>query len=129
MVAVDTNVIVRLLVNDEPKQVRKAAALFETETIFVSKTALLETEWVLRYCYDLDSEAILRGLRSLAALPNVTLECESDITIAFNWFERGLDFADALHLASSRSARRFVTFDRPLRNAAKRLTSISITEP
>jgi len=49
MLAVDTNLLVRIVANDDPEQVRRATSLFETERIFVPKTVLLETEWVLRY--------------------------------------------------------------------------------
>lgn len=53
MVAVDTNVLVRLLVNDDARQARRARALFEREEIFISPTVLLESEWVLRSAYGL----------------------------------------------------------------------------
>jgi len=42
MLAVDTNVIVRLLANDDPEQVRRAVALFEQQRILIVKTVLLE---------------------------------------------------------------------------------------
>jgi predicted nucleic-acid-binding protein len=44
LVAVDTNVVVRLLVNDDAAQAGRARALFEREQVFVSPTVLLETE-------------------------------------------------------------------------------------
>ena len=53
MIAVDTNVLVRLLTGDDPAQTRRAADLFAQESILIPKTVLLETEWVLRYRYEL----------------------------------------------------------------------------
>lgn len=53
MIAVDTNVIVRLLTNDDPHQTEKVARLMEGNSVFISKTVLLETEWVLRVAYNL----------------------------------------------------------------------------
>ena len=47
VIAADTNVIIRLLTDDEPRQTEQARRLFETETIFLPKTVLLEAEWVL----------------------------------------------------------------------------------
>lgn len=48
MIAFDTNLLVRILVMDHPEQVAIARRLMARETIFVSRTVLLETEWVLR---------------------------------------------------------------------------------
>ena len=55
MVAVDTNVLVRLLTGDEPAQSARARAIFERETVLLAKTVILESEWVL-----LDSTASAR---------------------------------------------------------------------
>lgn len=60
VLAVDTNVVVRLLTNDDPAQARRAAAFFADHEIFIAVTVLLETEWVLRHAYDLERSAILR---------------------------------------------------------------------
>ena len=57
MIAVDTNVIVRLLTGDEPRQSEQARLLFDRETIFLPKTVLLEAEWVLRRLYRLERAA------------------------------------------------------------------------
>jgi predicted nucleic-acid-binding protein len=111
VVAVDTNVLVRLVTNDHPAQAARAAAVFRTGPVFVPKSVLLEAEWVLRYSYELGSEAILRALRGVLGLPNVTAEDSRSVVLALRLFENGLDFADALHVASSAVAERFVTFD------------------
>ncbi|MDP2786423.1 MAG: type II toxin-antitoxin system VapC family toxin [Sulfurimicrobium sp.] len=128
MLAVDTNLLVRIVANDDPEQVRRATALFETELIFVPKTVLLETEWVLRYAYKLDSGVIAHALRAIAGLPNVTLENPAELALALSWFERGLDFADALHLASSQRAGRFATFDTKFFKRAQTLSDIEIVQ-
>jgi predicted nucleic-acid-binding protein len=128
MLAIDTNLLVRIVANDEPEQVRRAAALFEAEQIFVPKTVLLETEWVLRYAYKLESSAIAHALRAIAGLSNVTLENPAELALALGWFESGLDFADALHLASSLRAGRFATFDTKFAKRAQALTEIEIVQ-
>jgi len=67
MVAVDTNVLVRLLVNDDARQTRRARALIEREQVFISATALLESEWVLRSADGLASARIMLPAMPTAA--------------------------------------------------------------
>jgi len=124
MIAVDTNVLVRFLVRDDPAQAARAAALIRANEIWVCKTVLLETEWVLRSLYGFSPEHLAEALRSLAGLPTIFLEDELVIAKALDWFREGLDFADALHLASARDAKRFATFDRKLARQARRTTAL-----
>lgn len=126
MLAVDTNIVVRLLTNDDATQTRRAAALFAGEQIYLSKTVLLESEWVLHFSYELPPNIILQALRKLVGLPNVVLEQQREIAEALDGFEQGLDFAEALHLAASRRAGRFASFDRKLIKRAEKLTDIEL---
>lgn len=112
MLAVDTNVVVRLLVGDDPEQAAQARYLFESEQIFIPDTVVLETVWVLGYSYGLDGETIAAGLQRLFGLANVHLRDAAEMALALEWRDRGLDFADALHLAQSAHCARMVTFDR-----------------
>ena len=93
--------------------------MFERNEIYVCKTVLLETEWVLRYRYDLDGTAVLGALRGVVGLPGVTVEDAPAVAEALDLLEAGMDFADALHLASSREAARFATFDARLAKRAE----------
>jgi len=127
VIAVDTNVVVRLLVDDDPGQSRRARALFETQTVFVAPTVLLETEWVLRGAYELGRSAIAGSLRKLLGLERVRVANAQVIAAALEWFEAGLDLADALHLALSEEAERFVTFDARLAKRASRVTGRSVS--
>lgn len=126
MIAVDTNVLVRFLVRDDAKQAARAASLIRGDEIWASKTVLLETEWVLRSLYGFSPETVARALRRLAGLRTVFLEDELAVAKALDWSSQGLDFADALHLASVGNAKRFATFDRKLAKQAKRLTALEI---
>ncbi|MBK6393977.1 MAG: type II toxin-antitoxin system VapC family toxin [Betaproteobacteria bacterium] len=74
MVAVDTNVVVRLVTRDHPAQAARAVAIFRSGPVHIAKTVLLETAWVLGYAYDLDERTIARVLRGVAGLPNVEVE-------------------------------------------------------
>ena len=111
MVAVDTNVVVRLVTNDSPAQAARAAAIFRAGPVFVPKSVLLESEWVLRYSYRLGTDAVLRALRGVLGLPNVSAEDPTAVVTALGLLQQGYEFADALHVASGASADRFVTFD------------------
>lgn len=121
MIALDTNVIVRILTGDDPDQFAVASAVVESDDLWLCKTVLLETEWVLRYTYRFSREAIGEGFRRLLGYERLQLEDRDAVLSALSWYSQGLDFADALHLASIAEADRFVTFDRPLATAAKSL--------
>lgn len=120
MIALDTNVIVRIVTGDDPEQVKVAREIFESESLWVSKTVLLETEWVLRYSYRLNPDPIRLAFRKLLGYPRLQVEDRDAVLRALAFFEIGMDFADALHLASVGDAHRFVTFDRELVKAARR---------
>jgi predicted nucleic-acid-binding protein len=128
VIAADTNIIVRLLTNDDPRQTARARALFEADTIFLPKTVLLEAEWVLRRLYGLDRLPIAKALDALISLPNVRCEDEPAVRQALDWKRGGLDFADAMHLASSRIASSFATFDRRMIKRAPK-TGPAVSEP
>jgi predicted nucleic acid-binding protein len=119
MIATDTNVLVRFLVGDEPAQARRARRLVEKSDVFVCTSVLLETEWVLRSAYRFDAAAISAAFRGLLGLPNVASDSPAPLAQALDGYDAGLDFADALHLASAHGASVFYTFDRRLLRSAK----------
>jgi predicted nucleic-acid-binding protein len=121
MLAIDTNLIVRYLTGDQPQQSRKAKALIDSEQVFVCKTVLLETEWVLRSVFGFTPTEIAKAITDFAGLTSVTLQDATIIATALDWMAGGMDFADALHLASAQGSDAFVTFDRGLAKKAKRL--------
>ena len=118
MIAIDTNVIVRYLTGDHPTQSARARALIDGESVFVPVTVLLEVEWVLRSAYGYQATDAVRALRAFAGLPTVTVEDGAMVAAALDLAERGMDFADALHLTRSGHCDAFVTFDRKLVKAA-----------
>ncbi len=126
MIGVDTNVLVRLLTGDDPDQAGRAANLFARESIFIPKTVLLETEWVLRYSYKLPPPVVLAAFRSLLGLPQVVVEDSGALVEALARYEDGMDFADALHLAAVREADGFATFDVRLHKRAGRQAKVRL---
>lgn len=127
MIALDTNVVVRLLADDDPAQTRRARKLLESRTALVLPTVLVETEWVLRGAYDIPRPQIAASLRKLLGLPSVALANAIAVAQALEWFEAGLDFADAMHLALAGDAEEFVTFDARLAKRAHRITGRQVT--
>lgn len=126
MRAIDTNIVIRFLTADDPKQSQAARAAVSAGEIFVPTTVLLESEWVLRSGYGFTVDQVANGLRGLAGLPGITLEEPAVIAQALTWMVEGMDFADALHLAKSQQCSVFLTFDRKLVKAAKARSPIAV---
>ncbi|HKY19830.1 MAG TPA: type II toxin-antitoxin system VapC family toxin [Vicinamibacterales bacterium] len=121
MLAVDTNVVVRLLADDDAAQHRRAVALFRAHTVWLSRTVLLETEWVLRSAFGFAESEIAEALVRLVHLPEVRCEDKPTVLEALAAFAAGMDFADALHLAASREADEgFASFDARLVKRARK---------
>jgi predicted nucleic-acid-binding protein len=120
MIAVDTNVLVRLLTNDNPKQAAAARLLFEAETIWIAKTVLLETAWVLHSLYGFEENEICDAFTRLLGLKNVLAEDEQSVTAALALASQGIQFADALHLSSRPPGSAFISFDQSFVRRAKR---------
>ncbi len=114
MIAVDTNILVRYAVKDDPKQTAIATEFLKSTTCFVLKTVVLELAWVLssQVGYNLLRNVVAERLRHICGLPTITVEDASAVSQAIIWYEQGMDFADALHLASSSSCSGFATMDR-----------------
>ena len=133
MLAVDTNVVVRFLINDQAVQHQRAIALFRKHDLWLPKTVLLETEWVLRTVFDFTGEEIGTALRNLLGLPNVRCEDGPAVAMALDGLAAGLDFADALHLSGCQAAgadEGFATFDaRFVKRARRQWPDIAVRLP
>lgn len=120
MTAVDTNMVVRLLTADDPQQAAAARSVFAEDFVWIARTVILETAWVLSSAYGFEDTAIREAFTRLLGLPNVQTEDISSVTVALNLNAQGLDFADALHLTARPHGADFVTFDRAFVRRAKR---------
>jgi predicted nucleic-acid-binding protein len=124
VIAVDANVLARWLLKDDAAQSPKALVVMDRPAVFVAKTVLLELEWVFRGVYALPARDFSAAVDQLLAMPNVVLEDRAGVEQAAGWFSRGVDFADALHLAAAAAApcSELMTFDaRRFSRRAKRL--------
>lgn len=120
---VDTNVVLRLLLQDDEAQFAAAEKLIQ-EGIFIASTVLVETVWVLSSRYRLEKGAIADALGALLNDQNVEVDDRQGMAWALHQYRDGADFADAVHVLGSNSTARFVTFDRDL---VRRLQSTAPT--
>ena len=130
MKALDTNVLARFFIDDpddvQAAKQRPAAIAAMSERAYVSVTVLLEFEWVMRGFYGLAPRDIVRVLRALTGIEHLTLEDRDAALLAIEGLEKGLDFADALHVARSARASAFSTFDQRL---FRRARSLALSPP
>mgnify|MGYP000645029757 FL=1 len=121
MITIDTNIVVRYLIKDDEIQAQLAIDLFKNNRCFILKTVILETVWVLgsKQGYALARDVIVSRIQHLLKLADVIIEDLDSVILAVHWYSLGMDFADALHLASSLQTEQFVTFDKRLVNKAQ----------
>jgi predicted nucleic-acid-binding protein len=120
MPALDTNVLVRYIVEDDPTQLAAARRLIgrcvrEGLTLFVPVAVVLELEWVLRRSFEFEKDAVLQTLSSLFSAAELDFESERALEVALQLFRKGsADFADCLHVALATQAdeQPLWTFDR-----------------
>ena len=119
-IAIDTNVLVRLLVRDDEAQYSAARRLVDEaaaadEPVLIVLSALLETEWVLRSRYQLDKASIAGAVTALLESGDVEFEHPPTVEEALYVWARhpAADFADCLLTARAAhlGRRRFLTFD------------------
>ena len=128
MIGLDTNVLARYYIDDKAdpealRQRRAAHRLIESgQPLMVSKSAILELEWVMRGYYRFTQAEVASVIRHLLEQANTIVEDRDAVEQALSNSEAGLDFADALHHASYRSCASVATFDdRRFARRAKKL--------
>jgi predicted nucleic-acid-binding protein len=121
MLAIDTNIVLRYLTDDDPEQSARARDLILNNAVLVSSTVLLEVEWVLGSAYGLTKDDRLSALEAFLGMPQVQPQDPDQVANSLAWARSGMGFADALHLASAQAAESFVTFDKQLATTAKRI--------
>ena len=120
MRAVDTNVLVRALVRDDPAQAARAQSVIGGQAIYIPVTVMLELEWVLRSRYAFAPKQVAQALALIASLGNATVGERQAVLAATVRVAQGWDFAEALHHALSEGCDDFVTLDADLARRALR---------
>ena len=120
MAALDTNVLVRFLVQDDARQGAAATRLIRNGikaggALFIPVTVVLELEWVLRSSFTFDKASVLQGMFGLLGSFELAFESEGAVEAALgNYADGKADFADCLHAALAMMAQEqpLWTFDR-----------------
>ncbi len=99
------------------------------DSVFIPETVLLECGWVLLGSYQFSRGQVFDGLARILGLRNVTVERPFAVHDALSWFQEGMDFADALHLAGSSHCEKLTTFDRAFIKSAKGCSSCRVALP
>jgi predicted nucleic-acid-binding protein len=128
MVAVDTNILVRLLTGDDVNQAHTAQSLFAHE-IWIAKTVLLETAWVLRSLYGFEEKAIGDAFAKVLGLRNVQTEDAVGVRASLSLVAHGIEFSDAMHLCSRPPGARFLSFDKSFVRRAQRTGLADVEAP
>jgi predicted nucleic-acid-binding protein len=117
MKAVDTNVLARYILSDDPVQSPLAFRQLR-EPCFVSETVLLECAWLLSSKFDMDRPMLAASLRHLLDLPALTVRNPQLLSWAIDRFAAGADLADMIHIVDAGPVDAFVSFERRLKEAA-----------
>lgn len=123
MDAVDTNILVRIIVRDDEAMYQRAVAALSGRQVLVPTTVLLEADWVLRGRYGFDRGAVADSLTAFLGLPQVETQSPDSVAAALKLLRDGLDLADALHVVTAAPASRFLTLDEPFARRAQRHTT------
>lgn len=118
MIGLDTNVVVRYIMQDDPRQSAKATTLMESLKVdrpgFVGVVSIVELYWVLTSCYDLTNDQVRQALDILLRTREIVVDRADEVLRALKVFETGkADFADCLieRMAASAGCEQTMTFD------------------
>ena len=121
MIAVDANIVLRLILDDDQAQVAAARRLLASNRLLITSCVIIEAEWVLRSAFRWSRERINGALVALTEFSNVVASAPDELAWALERHADGGDLADMMHIAAARDTERFVTLDRgALKGAGER---------
>jgi predicted nucleic-acid-binding protein len=132
VIALDTNILLRLLLDDDEKQANIARSLVADSPCFVSDTVLLEVSWVLLKSLRMPRSAVYEALLALISSETLNFDNRNSLETTLHRFQQGMDLPDAMHLmrAEAVSATSLATFDQAFIKAAQTAqTPIPVTHP
>ena len=119
MIALDTSLLLRCITLADERQLSVARQhLDHPSGVFIAKSVLLEVEWALRDVFEMSRATVLRSLINICGLSHALVESETQVAQALCDYAQGMDFADALHCASSQADSGLYTFDKKFANKA-----------
>jgi len=98
MIAIDTNVLVRLIVEDNDIQARKALKFLEKHSeAFISAIVICEAAWVLESCYEFKKEVLVNVFENILRVDQFFIEHSEQIWVALNEYKKfNIDFSDCV---------------------------------
>ncbi len=121
MISIDTSILLRFLLKDDPMLSPRALEIIAANDCFVTRAALTEVVYTLESYYRSSRADISRALDALLGLQRVSIEDGAVAERAVSWYKRGMDFGDAMIAASSHGAASIATFDRDFARLARKL--------
>jgi predicted nucleic-acid-binding protein len=121
MIGIDTNIVLRYLLKDDPALSPRALEIIAGNDCFVSRAALTEVVYTLESYYRSSRADIGRALDALLSVQRVTVEDRAVTERALSWYKAGMDFGDAMIAASSHGSASVATFDRDFARLARKL--------
>ena len=128
MIGIDTNIVLRYLLKDDPALSPRALEIIAANDCFVTRAALTEVVYTLESYYRSSRAEIGRALDALLSLQRVSIEDRAVTERAVSWYKRGMDFGDAMISASSHGSARVDTFDRDFARLARKLRTAPLVE-
>ena len=129
MIGVDTNILIRLLVDDDKSQSERAARFFslrtEADPAFITNVVLVEMIWTLRRQYGYPASRIVDAIEALTQRADIRVEQHDIVIQAVALSRGGGDFGDALVslIAQAAGCHQTVTFDQ---KAARRIPAMEL---
>ena len=118
MTALDTNVLVRYLAQDDDAQVQKILRMLDRKraSFFVCDLVLAETDWILRSLYDWTGREVADAFARMTTIHNLAFENETRLRSSLKALREGADLADELIVRTCRDkgAKTFATFDKQI---------------
>lgn len=116
MIIVDTNIILRYLLNDNKELNKKAVDIIENNDIFIPTEVIVEVSYVLKKVYSVEKEKIFEAIKELLGFENIHFQNSGTIGLAFEIYaEKNFDIVDCILYAYSKNEHYHVeTFDKKL---------------
>ena len=121
MIGIDTSIVLRYLLKDDPTLSPRALEIIAGNDCFVTRAALTEVVYTLESYYGSPLADIGRALDALLSLQRLMVEDRAVTERAVSWYKAGMDFGDAMIAAASHAAARVETFDRDFARLARKL--------
>jgi predicted nucleic-acid-binding protein len=128
MIGIDTSIVLRYLLKDDPALSPRALEIIAGNDCFLSRAALTEVVYTLESYYRSSRADIGRALDALLSLQRVTVEDRAVSERAVSWYKAGMDFGDAMIAASSHGSAHVATFDRDFARLARKLRTSPAVE-